>query len=56
MIEEIKKLLEEMVEDEELFMLAAKIRRKTYLALVAQGFSEEEALEITARSGEIVKA
>jgi hypothetical protein len=56
MVDQLKELLRMIAEDDEVFALGAKIKKKTFDALVAEGFSKQQALEITVNGGDIVKS
>ena len=51
MLEQMKELLRTMLKDKELFDLMAKVNRTYFEALIKQGFSQAEAVEICARQG-----
>ncbi len=50
---QIADVAEAMVEQERLFTGCALIYRKTFLALVGSGFTEEQALVIVSRQGAV---
>lgn len=47
--------IETILEQDKLFVLGAKLLKKTVEALMAQGFTREEAVKIVAVQGSIVK-
>lgn len=47
LIEQLAEGLSEMIEDENLIPLMAKLNRKIYLALVEEGFDENTAIQLT---------
>lgn len=49
MLEQLKEMLRDMLKDEELFDLMAKVNMVYFEALTKQGFSREEAVEICSR-------
>ncbi len=51
MLEHLKQMLEVIVTDDELFQMMAKGMRKLHQALIAEGFTEEEATKIVASQG-----
>ncbi len=51
MIEQVKEVVRELIADDELFAMMAKGMRKLHLALVAEGFTEEQAAKIVATQG-----
>ncbi len=51
MLEQLKAMLEEVAADDELFALMAKTLKKAHDALVAAGFTEEQATRIVAGQG-----
>jgi uncharacterized protein YoaH (UPF0181 family) len=56
MIEELAEMIETILKQDQLFTLGAKMFKKTVDALVAEGVSREEAIQIVARQGPMVKA
>jgi len=55
MLEQLKYVIREFVNDEELFDLMAQAMKKMYTALIKAGFSAEEATRIIAGQGMGVK-
>ena len=53
MLDQLKEILKSVNQDSEIFQLVAAQYRAMFLALVAKGFSEEQAMEILARQGGI---
>ncbi len=51
MLDEIKDLMKAVLEDDELFTLSAKAMKKAYDALMAAGFTAEQATVIIANQG-----
>lgn len=51
MVEQIKELLREFLEDDEISDMMAKIMMKNYQALLKAGFSEANAIKIVAGQG-----
>lgn len=51
MLDDLKEMLKEVVADDELFELLARGMRKSFNALVAQGFTEEQAMRIVVEQG-----
>jgi len=51
MFEQLKQLMQEMLAQDELFVLGAKMMKKTYDALVAEGFTPDQATRIVAGQG-----
>ena len=49
MLEQLKEMMKEMLKDKEFFELMAKVNRAYFEALVKQGFTREEAIEIASR-------
>ena len=56
MVEMLKKLLKEYLEDDEIFSLTAKAVKKFHEALIKAGFTEKQATEIVAHQGSGIKA
>ncbi len=56
MLEDIKQMLKEIEADDELFELMAKIQKKSFDALVKQGFGTNQAMEIMKGGGMNMKA
>ena len=48
MIEQVNEFLEAIIADENIFHNTAKMMRKLYKALLAEGFTEEQATKIVA--------
>ena len=55
MIEELVGMMEMVLKQDQLFTLGAKVLKKTVDALVDEGFTREEAIQIVARQGSLVK-
>ncbi len=55
MIEPLKEMLKEVLEDKEVVELAAKLQHKTLLALIDAGFTREEAMKIVVQNGSMIK-
>lgn len=55
MIEEMVEMIETILKQDQLFTLGAKMLKKTVDALVAEGFTREEAIQIAATQGPMVK-
>ena len=55
MIEEMVEMGETILKQDQLFTLGAKILKKTVDALVTEGFTREEAIQIAAAQGPMVK-
>jgi hypothetical protein len=55
MIEMAKEMIKDILKDDELFDLSAKILWKTYNALRKSGFDHDSAIQIVAHQGSIVK-
>ena len=51
MLEALKELLKELVADDEFFTVGASAMMKMKKALVAEGFSEEQAMQIVVAHG-----
>ena len=56
MLEQLKEMLKEVLADDELFTLSAKVMKKSYEALIAEGFTPDQAIKIVAGQGVGVKS
>ncbi len=55
-IEELVSMLEAFTEDSRVFDAMAKSSKRFYDALIKAGFSKEEAIEIVAHQGSLIKS
>lgn len=55
MIDELVRIMEQILEQDKLFGLGAKVLKKSVDSLVAEGFSRDEAITIVATQGSIVR-
>ena len=55
MLYQLKELLKQVLADDELFALGAKVMKKGYGALLAEGFTPDQAIKIVAGQGAGVK-
>ena len=56
MLNELVEMIKMMLEQDELFTLGAKMLKKAVDALMAEGFTRSEAIQIVATQGSMVKA
>ena len=56
MIEEMVELIETILKQDQLFTLGAKMLKKSMDALIAEGFTRDEAIQVVAVQGPIVKS
>ena len=56
MIEEVVEMVEEVLKQDKLFELGAKIYKKSVDALIEQGFTRDEAMRIIIAQGPPIKA
>jgi len=56
MLKQLKEMLRLMIEDDEIFNLAAQLLRKSHSALIGAGFTEEQATTIVAGQGTGIQA
>lgn len=54
--EELIEMMEEFLKQDKLFEMGAKMMKKSVDVLIAEGFSREEAIQIIAVQGSIVKS
>ena len=55
MIDIAKEMIKDILKDDELFDLGAKVMYKSYQALRKNGFDHDSAVQITAHQGSVVK-
>lgn len=51
LMDQIKEMMESMLENDELIDLGSKLMKKTFDSLVAAGFNGEQAIQIVAHQG-----
>lgn len=56
MIQQLIEMMKMMLEQDELFELGAQATKKSYDALREVGFTEDQALQIVAHQGSLVKS